>query len=441
MMPAMPNRLASPAPGCRRAAACAALCIVGAAPAHAADLSASGYATIGYARSDQPYTYQRFIDDGGTLRRDSVAGVQLDARLGAGFGATVQLKAAPSSSSDERYQASLAWAFVSYRPDNDWLFRVGKQRIPLYLYSETVDVGATYDYARLPTEMYSISPSNDFVGASFARAWKAGSGEFSVEGYLGQSRSHYRLWLREEVPNAFAQGAFFAGLTLKGAGLALNYKADDRAFRLAVLRASGRPSNGSPFAVGFPFVEIAPGIGYYQVDPSLPGPGVRFASQVNMTLVTAGFDWHVTPRWQVMGEFARSITRGDDLGPQGSRGLLAVFAKAGHWTPYLGYSFLTSPERQRGLYRSLNDNVLPPAVVGAAQLNALQRTGADQLLVFDQSTWAVGTSYAVSASSKIKAEFARTRIGDVSSLVDPLPGTTVRDATIKVWSVSYSVVF
>ena len=49
-------------------------------------------------------------------------------------------------------------------PDQRSAFRAGKQRIPFYFYSETVDVGATFDFARLPTEMYSISSNNDFTG-------------------------------------------------------------------------------------------------------------------------------------------------------------------------------------------------------------------------------------------------------------------------------------
>ena len=58
----------------------------------------------------------------------------------------------PDALNDNRYEGSVSWAFLSYRPTNDWLIRAGKQRTPLYLYSETVDVGVTYDFARLPTE-------------------------------------------------------------------------------------------------------------------------------------------------------------------------------------------------------------------------------------------------------------------------------------------------
>ena len=64
-------------------------------PALGADFSISGFGTLGYARSDQPYNYQRFIDDSGTFKRDSVAGIQMDAQFADRFGATMQVKACP----------------------------------------------------------------------------------------------------------------------------------------------------------------------------------------------------------------------------------------------------------------------------------------------------------------------------------------------------------
>src|SRR3990167_2590257 len=71
-------------------------CALATVPAHAVDLSASGFGTLGYAVSDQPYNYQRFIDDGGTFKRDTVLGGQLDSKFSAELSATVQAKVAPS---------------------------------------------------------------------------------------------------------------------------------------------------------------------------------------------------------------------------------------------------------------------------------------------------------------------------------------------------------
>ncbi|MCH2219882.1 MAG: hypothetical protein MK097_06095, partial [Dechloromonas sp.] len=126
-----------------------------AVPAMAVDLTWSGFGTLGYAQSDQPVNYQRFIDEKGTFKRDSIFGVQGDARFSQQWGATVQAKAAPSDHYDTQWQASVAWAFVSWRPSDDWLIRAGKLRLPFMLNTENADVGATYDFVRLPLEVYS----------------------------------------------------------------------------------------------------------------------------------------------------------------------------------------------------------------------------------------------------------------------------------------------
>src|SRR5258706_15093215 len=69
-------------------------------PVAGVDFSVSGFGTLGYARSDQPYTYQRFIDKSGTFMRDSLAGLQVDTRFADQFGATVQVEVAPDTAND-----------------------------------------------------------------------------------------------------------------------------------------------------------------------------------------------------------------------------------------------------------------------------------------------------------------------------------------------------
>ena len=63
------------------------------------------------------------------------------------------------------------------------------------------------------------------------------------------------------------------------------------------------------------------------------------------------------------------------------------------------------------------------------------------MLTYDQHSLAIGTSYSLSPTSKVKAEWMRVRIGKVSSLVDAPPGSNIRNQNINVISLSYSVVF
>src|SRR5574343_1142659 len=128
-----------------------------ATPAQAVDLPWSGFGTFGYAISDQSFNYQLFISDYGTFKRDTILGAQVDARFSQAWSATVQAKVAPSDHSDSQWQPSIAWAFISWRPSDDWLIRAGKIRLPMMLNTENSDVGPTYDFVRLPLEVYSIT--------------------------------------------------------------------------------------------------------------------------------------------------------------------------------------------------------------------------------------------------------------------------------------------
>ena len=408
----------------------------------AVDFSVSAFGTLGYARSDQPYTYQRFIDKSGTFMRDSLAGLQVDARLADKFGATVQVKVAPDPGNDNRYEGSVSWAFLSYRPTNDWLIRAGKQRIPFYLYSETVDVGVTYDFARLPTEMYSIISSNDFTGLSFSKNWGIENGDLSLDGYWGKSTADFRQWIRDNIPPLQRSGAVFVEQDVKGGGLVLSYKRNEDTYRIGVHRAVFRRPDGAPNQATFPFVTLAPGIGYFQVDPSLPGPGIPTIPSEIGTVITLGAQVGLGSGFRVIGEFAQSLASPNtDISAASTRGYASLLKRVDKWTPYVMYAFLRSAPGPRNLYNSVNYNTVPDIIPSAALINASQRAGADHLFAYDQNSWAVGTSYSISPKSKIKAEFLRTHIGQMSSLVDAPPGSNIRDQNINVFSLSYSFVF
>lgn len=405
------------------------------------NFSVSGFGTLGYAQSDQPYTYQRFISDRGTFWRDSVAGLQVDAKFLDKFGATMQIKVAPASDTDSEYQGTLSWAFLSWRPTNDWLFRLGKQRIPLYLYSETVDVGVTYDFARLPTEMYSISPSNDFTGLSIGKSWGIEGGDATLDGYWGKSTSYFRFWIRDNIPPLQNSGAQFYGLDVEGGGLVLTYKRNEDTYRIGVNRAVIKLRDGSQFPTTFPFAPIAPGVGYYQVDNSLPGPGVPTRNFLIYNIATVGADVGLGSGFRLVTEFARTLAPNTDISAASSRGYVSLLDHADKWTPYVIYAFLRSQSAERDLYNNVNYNTVPDFIPGAALINASQRSGADHLIAYDQSSWALGTSYSFSATSKIKAEYMRSHIGQMSGLVDGPPGSNIRDQNINVYSLSISFAF
>ena len=187
----------------------------------------SGFGTLGYAVSDQPYKYQRFIDDQGTFKRDSVLGVQMDAKLSPQWGATVQARLAPASDSDKQWEPSLAWAFVSWRPADDLLIRAGKLRLPFMINTENQEVGATYPFARLPVEVYSTAPSSDIVGLMVSKSWWMSTLEWGVDGYYGKINYPQRVHGRDMSPQGMVGGTWFEPIQLQGGGLVFSLRSDD----------------------------------------------------------------------------------------------------------------------------------------------------------------------------------------------------------------------
>jgi len=410
--------------------------------AFGADYSLSGFGTLGFARSDKVYTYQRFINEQGTFRRDSVAGVQLDARFSEKIGATMQVLVSPSTDSDKAEDVSVAWAFLSWRPTNDLLFRAGKQRIPLYLFSQTYNVGVTYPLARLPTEMYSISPSNEFTGVSVSKNWDVGTGDLTLDAYWGVSNLDVRFWIRDGIPAVQPPGPLFRKLGVEGGGAVMSYRVQDNAFRVGLIKVQVDEKNSSnAYPVTYPFVSLFPGVGYYQVDAALPGPGIPTIDSYSHKTVTLGADVSLGAGVRAIGEVARTYVSATLFSTQSSRGYIALLKPIEKWTPYVSYAYLRSQSDVLSLRESVNSATVPAFLPGAAQINAAQRVGADSVIAFDQRSLAIGTSYSLTPTSKLKAELMHVRIGQVSSLVDAPPGSNIRNQGINVISLSYSVVF
>lgn len=409
------------------------------APSHAEslDLAWSGFGTFGYAQSNTSQRYQRFIDEHGTFKRDSVLGGQLDLRLADEWSATVQATVAPSLSSDEKLDLAVTWAFLSWRPSNDWLLRLGKQRLPLFLHTENRDVGQTYDMVRPPVEVYAVSPSTDMTGLSIGRTWFTDRGEWVLDAYTGAEDLDVRTYARDA-------GTTFLHVRTRVTGMALSLKLDSGStFRGSLYRAETRRRDGQAMTAGFPAVDLPMGLGtYYQVDPALPGPGVRTTSHIVNDVITVGADVAVADNWRVMGEVARVIQHKSDLGANTIGGYLAVLHKMDRYTPYVSIARLRSLGASLKTAESLDAVSLSPFVTGGEQVSLSQRVAADSLPVYDQTSLAIGLSYALTPHSKVKGEWMRTHVGKRSAMVDGRAGDAVfKHADLDVFSLNYSFAF
>ena len=122
--------------------------------ANAVDYSLSGFGTVQYTIGDNEKNYLRFVNEDGTFKINSILGGQLDVQLNDEFSATVQYVVAPKQRRDESVEVDNRWAFIKFKPNDNWHFKLGRQRLNFYLDSENLDVGHTYVPANLNPEVY-----------------------------------------------------------------------------------------------------------------------------------------------------------------------------------------------------------------------------------------------------------------------------------------------
>ena len=437
---------------------------LGTMTAEAADVSLSGFGTLGYAQSNQPYHYLRFINNGGTVKRDSIAGVQADIKFTDSIGATVQGTFAPSLKSDSSWDGTLAWAFLSWRPANDWLIRMGKQRLPLYLYSESMDVGQTYDFARLPTEMYSIAPTTDYIGASFSKTWNPDLGELTFDGYAGRTRTDWRVYHRDNlnIPSSNTQpGANFLPFTVDSSGIALTLLHDEDKYRASLHKTTATIDPGHffiaytslvPAAAFIPGIEQSLGLPPNSLAGTLGGSAYTVLPQAKHTkadflTLTLSAEIHLPKDFRLIGEYGRRKANDAVTGIDTNGGYFALLKDIDRWTPYVSFAVIKSRSDMLSLYQAENANTkgviarIPQVAAAAAGINATQRILADSVLAYDQNTISLGASYRLSPTQKLKFEWARTHVGVTSSFVDAPSFGNVSKQNIDVLSFSYNVVF
>jgi hypothetical protein len=310
------------------------------------------------------------------------------------------------------------------------LIRVGKLRIPLMLNTENQDVGATYHWARLPVEVYSIAPTTDFIGASLSKSWFVHDMEWSLEGYAGMATNYTRYWGREIRDGNASPGAWFEKLKVKSTGLVFTARGVDHVFRAGAHQA--RLSQPGGTIKDIPYQPIAPGIGFYDVRQGQVADDLIVPYQSLSARILAPGDVRFT------SEYARIKV------PSASQGLtrwgayVALSKQFGAWTPYLSFAKTKSSSNALNSYQVINGNTSPLFPPG---LNNYQKLNADILSPYEQATTTLGASYRYDAHRLIKFELSQTRTGLVSSYLDAPPGSDSSDREINIFSLSYNFTF
>lgn len=275
-----------------------------AAPAMAVELDWSGFMRAGYVHADQTDQYEAIIGGQRGWRRDSIVGVQLDARLAPRWSAVAQLTLAPAGQDNRRSRGELSLAALSYRASNELTLQAGKLRLPLLLNSENTGVGGAYSMARLPDVVYALTANTHFTGAQASRGWDLPLGELSVDAYAGRSEVLFRV---------VRPGA---------AATAVQYR-EQPAARGAVLTLR---RNDASYRVGLHHFGLAEAAALAPAG-AIGGAAARVA--------TAGASLGLGGDWRASAELVRQLGDGAGQHYRSSGAYLVLERQLGAWTPYL----------------------------------------------------------------------------------------------------------
>jgi hypothetical protein len=145
------------------------------------DLRINGFLSVGASMADSDDAHFDGSDNQGGFKNDNILGLQVSKQVNDSTTVTGQLV---SRGSDD-YETEAAWAFVTYAATDDLDVRMGRMSLPLFYYSDFLEVGYAYNWVRPPTEVYRI-PFSSIDGIDLTQRFSSGNIDGSVQFYYGR---------------------------------------------------------------------------------------------------------------------------------------------------------------------------------------------------------------------------------------------------------------
>lgn len=140
----------------------------------------NGFFSTGYARADNDAGFA------GINEESEVADLSLMALQGT-FSINDDTKAVMQliSRGSEDWETELEWAYLSHQLTSNLQIRAGKMRLPLFIYSDSLEVGYAQPWARPPEAVYGPLTVNNYVGADATYTYSLGGSAITTQLFSG----------------------------------------------------------------------------------------------------------------------------------------------------------------------------------------------------------------------------------------------------------------
>jgi hypothetical protein len=214
---------------------------------------------------------------------------------------------------------AIQWAYFSYRINESWEVHVGRQRIPMYYYSQFQDVGFAYPWIDPPPELYGWEATN-YDGASLRYTTNFGNVNFTSSVFNGI----------EKLGNSQFYKSYYSG--------------DTDVEWSAILGADAEINDG-PLTMRAVYLQANTSIINTSNYLNLYAPMKTYGVATNLDFDT----------WFVLSEITQQVRDYNSLGYTTTSPSSTIGAgyRWGKWTPFINYGIFTS--------HSTNAALVPPS--------------------------------------------------------------------------------
>lgn len=328
---------------------------------------------------------------------ESVLGLQFDYRINDKTNVVAQLL----SQGRGGYATQAEWAYIGHELNDSLRLRAGRFALPLFLYSETAYVGQSYPWARLPVETYAGVPLTNFDGVDLLHRLPLGDWNLNTQVFTGSAS-----------PVLEFDGASTKGGLRKGVGLNFSLANDSLTLRAGYME--GKVSITLPSLI---LVPAGP--------PPAPALLVPFTAlnlndaKISFASLGALYD---DGQWFLALEGTHFEFEG--WWPDTDTAYVSAGHYFGQWLPFVLAS-------KANTYNFQECTAIEPFCTGPGGVSPQYR---------EQTTYALGTSYALSSAVSLKGQV--DHVTDFNATSGYLSGAaTTPPESFNVFTLSLTALF
>jgi hypothetical protein len=360
----------------------------------------NGFISGAYVSADNDAGYN-YTDNSANFSQDSKIGFQGTFNISDSTQAVIQLM----MRGEYDWDVEAEWAYLSHRFDNGIKVRGGKLRVPLFMYSDYLDVGYAQPFARPPEEVYAAVPFSSYTGAGIAYDVEYDDSTLSMQAFGGES----------DVKNTNVKLSNLMGANLSWTdevwtlrGVYATATLDGDVTRTSQFPVSGLPAGTPPT---FTTVEST----------------ILSINDANGEFIGVGASYD---DGEMLAVFEWTRAKIDDAYPDTDAGYITLGYRIKAFTPYVTVAYIESKD---------NDERLP-----------LSAQAAFQSIIFNSERTAYSLGLRWDALDNLAVKFDVTYANDFgdssgglsgnAATFNPLTGTYLYDDTL-VYTVKFDAVF